>query len=313
MVKDFMRFNPTYFTESVIPRLRRWLMTHRRLHQLLEVPEADQARISGYCLRGQAAVWWTTYTDIHATPATWGEFRQLFLDEYIPIEVQLRLREQFLGLRQGNMSVSQYMDRFRYLMMYAMDVANSERLQIYYFIRGLDERIGGVIVATGAETLQIVYDRALARETYLLQIEEQLDHRTPRDDLQLDHDFSDDRDSRDAQYDYDDGQIDWSREDDQDQTNDQFNNDDHQVVQEIVPIPIQQPRQLYIQNQDQRDRSWGQRSEDQTIWSQDGRKCYRCGQRGHISVNCPGASPVSEIPPTGERTYEMTHSVRKTT
>ncbi|KAK9086078.1 hypothetical protein Sjap_026489 [Stephania japonica] len=155
MVKDFMRFNPTYFTGVSDPEVAgRWLMTHRRLHQLLEVPEADQARISGYCLRGQAAVWWTTYTDIHSTPSTWAEFRQLFLDEYIPTEVQLRLREQFLGLRQGNMSVSQYMDRFRYLMMYAMDVANTERLQIYYFIRGLDERIGGVIVATGAETLR---------------------------------------------------------------------------------------------------------------------------------------------------------------
>ncbi|KAK9109829.1 hypothetical protein Sjap_017889 [Stephania japonica] len=137
MVKDFMRFNPTYFTGVSDPEVGgRWLMTHRRLHQLLEVPEADQARISGYCLRGQAAVWWTTYTDIHSTPSTWAEFRQLFLDEYIPTEVQLRLREQFLGLRQGTMSVSQYMDRFRYLMMYAMDVANTERLQIYYFIRG---------------------------------------------------------------------------------------------------------------------------------------------------------------------------------
>ncbi|KAK9109079.1 hypothetical protein Sjap_017139 [Stephania japonica] len=262
MVKDFMRFNPTYFTESVIPRLRRWLMTHRRLHQLLEVPEADQARISGYCLRGQAAVWWTTYTDIHSTPSTWAEFRQSFLDEYIPTEVQLRLREQFLGLRQGTMSVSQYMDRFRYLMMYAMDVANTERLQIYYFIRGLDERIGGVIVATGAETLQSVYDRALARETYLRHRGElgdksgqsshsdqrpkrrraqsssqEQDFRARRVRWQQDHDFINDRDSRNDQYDYDDEQINWSREDDQDQTDDQFSNDDCQTVHEIVPIP----------------------------------------------------------------------------
>ncbi|KAK9102090.1 hypothetical protein Sjap_019344 [Stephania japonica] len=72
-----------------------------------------------------------------------------------------------------------------------------------------------------------------------------------------DHDFINDRDLRNDQYDYDDGQIDWSREDDQDQTDDQFNNDDRQVVHEIVPIPIQQPRQSYRQNQDQRDRSWG--------------------------------------------------------
>ncbi|KAK9154819.1 hypothetical protein Sjap_002299 [Stephania japonica] len=139
------------------------------------------------------------------------------------------------------MSVSQYMDRFRYLIMYAMDVANTERLQIYYFIRGLDERIGGVIVATGAETLQIVYDRALARETYLRHRVElgdgfglsswsdhrpkrqrnqsssqEQDFRARRVRWQQDHDFINDRDLRNDQYDYDDGQIDWSREDDRD-------------------------------------------------------------------------------------------------
>ncbi|KAK9116431.1 hypothetical protein Sjap_015378 [Stephania japonica] len=93
MVKDFMRFNPTYFTGVGDPEIAGcWLMTHQRLHQLLKVPEADQVRISGYYLRGQAEVWWTTYTDTHSTPSTWAEFRQIFLDEYIPTEVQARER-----------------------------------------------------------------------------------------------------------------------------------------------------------------------------------------------------------------------------
>ncbi|KAK9085882.1 hypothetical protein Sjap_026293 [Stephania japonica] len=64
---------------------------------------------------------------------------------------------------------------------------------------------------------------------------EQSDHRAPRDDLQLDQDFSDDRDSRYDQHKYDDGQTDLSREDDQDQTDDQFSDHDYQVVHEIVP------------------------------------------------------------------------------
>ncbi|KAK9109810.1 hypothetical protein Sjap_017870 [Stephania japonica] len=306
MVKDFMRFNPTYFTGVSDPEVAgRWLMTHRRLHQLLEVPEIDQAHISGYCLRGQVAVWWTTYTDINGTPATWGEFRQLFLDEYIPTEVQIRLREQFLSLRQGTMSISQYMDRFRYLMMYAMDVANTERLQIYYFIRGLDERIGGVIVMTGAETLQIVYDRALARKTYLR-------HRGELGDGSGQSSRSDQRPKRPRD------QLDRQRHDQgrRDRRFEQQRGDERQVVYVAAPAQFEQPRQCV---RDGGGRGRGQRGRgrdraqvhkvSQSDW-QDTRRCFRCHQVRHIQINCPMSASSSR--PQIEAARERVHAAIST-
>ncbi|KAK9159932.1 hypothetical protein Syun_006273 [Stephania yunnanensis] len=170
LVREFMKFQPGYFYGGGDPEAGgKWIVSHERFHKLMRNDDRVQARLSGACLRGNAAVWWMTYLDIHPEPATWAEFRELFYDEFIPMPVRLRLREDFLALRQGNRSLMQYMEQDRYLLRFSMDVAGTETLQIYYFVRGVDERIADAIVSTGATTLQEVYDRALSYETLLLE------------------------------------------------------------------------------------------------------------------------------------------------
>ncbi|KAK9106712.1 hypothetical protein Syun_022723 [Stephania yunnanensis] len=61
--------------------------------------------------------------------------------KYTPIEIQLRLRDKLLTLRQGGRTVSQYMERFTCQLTFAMDVAETERLQAHYFIRGFRPEI----------------------------------------------------------------------------------------------------------------------------------------------------------------------------
>ncbi|KAK9140003.1 hypothetical protein Scep_009684 [Stephania cephalantha] len=63
------------------------------------------------------------------------------LRRYTPIEIQMRLIDEFLTLRQGGRTVSQYMERFTYRLTFAMDVAETERLQVHYFIRGFRPEI----------------------------------------------------------------------------------------------------------------------------------------------------------------------------
>ncbi|KAK9162437.1 hypothetical protein Syun_003339 [Stephania yunnanensis] len=63
----------------------------------------------------------------------------------------------------------QYIERFRHLFQFSLDVAGTERLHIYYFTRGVDDRIASAVVSTGATTLLEIFDGALAHETYLLQ------------------------------------------------------------------------------------------------------------------------------------------------
>ncbi|KAK9136233.1 hypothetical protein Syun_015563 [Stephania yunnanensis] len=109
LLREFLKFQPGFFYGGGDPEAAgRWIVSHQHLHKLMRNDETVQARLSGACLRGHAAVWWTTYTDNHPEPTTWAEFRELFYDQYIPMEVRLRLREEFLSSRQGSRTVMRY-------------------------------------------------------------------------------------------------------------------------------------------------------------------------------------------------------------
>ncbi|KAK9092221.1 hypothetical protein Syun_027132 [Stephania yunnanensis] len=154
LLREFLKFKPDFFHGGGDPEVAgRWILSHQRFHKLMRNDEAVQARLSGACLRGSAAVWWTTYTDTHPEPTTWAEFRELFYDQFIPMEVSRGPREEFLSLKQGSRTLLQYMERYRILLQFALDVAGTERLQIYYFTRGVDDRIASAIVSSGATTL----------------------------------------------------------------------------------------------------------------------------------------------------------------
>jgi hypothetical protein len=59
---------------------------------------------------------------------TWAEFATQFRNYHIPIVLMKIKKKEFLSLKQGSMSVSEYRDRFIQLSTYAPDeVAEDER------------------------------------------------------------------------------------------------------------------------------------------------------------------------------------------
>jgi hypothetical protein len=74
------------------------------------------------CLEELTAEWWNAYTVAHATPntITWQEFKDHFHVHHVPSgTIKLKQRE-FLALKQGNMSVNEYIDKFIQLSLYAV-------------------------------------------------------------------------------------------------------------------------------------------------------------------------------------------------
>ena len=65
-------------------------------------------------LEGSAADWWDAYTAAHAdaNTITWDEFRKSFREHLVPAGVIKLKQKEFLALKQGNMSVSEYRDKF---------------------------------------------------------------------------------------------------------------------------------------------------------------------------------------------------------
>jgi hypothetical protein len=69
-------------------------------------------------------------------PNTWAEFSTQFRNYHIPTGL-MKIKKGFLSLKQGNMSVGEYGDKFIQLLRYAPDeVADDERKE-KHFMEGL--------------------------------------------------------------------------------------------------------------------------------------------------------------------------------
>jgi hypothetical protein len=100
-------------------------------------------------LTGPAADWWDSYTAAHdaANTITWAEFTAQFRNYHIPAGLMMIKKKEFLPLKQGNMLVSEYHDKFIQLSWYAPDeVADDEQKQ-EHFIEGLHGLLQYALVA----------------------------------------------------------------------------------------------------------------------------------------------------------------------
>jgi hypothetical protein len=83
----------------------------------------------GPCLlRGAAQSWWESYLATHADPEaiTWVEFRENFRHYHVPEGLMIVRKEEFLALKQGPLSISQYRDKFLQLSRYAPKDVNTD-------------------------------------------------------------------------------------------------------------------------------------------------------------------------------------------
>jgi hypothetical protein len=90
-------------------------------------------------LEGAASDWWDAFTVAHtnADAITLQEFQVNFRAHHIPSRIMKLKKEEFLSLTQGNMTVSEYRDRFTQLSRYAPEEADTDEKRQERFLEGL--------------------------------------------------------------------------------------------------------------------------------------------------------------------------------
>jgi hypothetical protein len=80
-------------------------------------------------LLGAALEWWNSYIDEHEQPQSivWKEFKDNFISHYIPVSTMKLKRKEFLNLKQEQMIVTEYRDKFLQLSKYAPKSAESDK------------------------------------------------------------------------------------------------------------------------------------------------------------------------------------------
>ena len=77
---------------------------------------------------------------------TWAEFHDLFMGKYFPNTARHTKAREFLELKQGTMTVIEYVARFTELALFADDYVATDMAKVRRFENGLKLSIRGRIV-----------------------------------------------------------------------------------------------------------------------------------------------------------------------
>ena len=113
----------------------------QRTLEVMHVSGRETVELAAYRFKGEAIYWyedWKRSRGIDAPPVTWKEFKEAFIDHYLPYETRQARADQFLNLRQGNTSVREYSLRFNSLSRYAPNVIVTMDDRVHRYVDGLD-------------------------------------------------------------------------------------------------------------------------------------------------------------------------------
>jgi hypothetical protein len=143
-----------------------WLCTVERELHTTQCDDWEKVMYGPRLLRGTAQSWWESYLATHANPdtITWEEFRGSFRQYHVPAGLMMVKKEEFLALKQGSSSVSEYRDRFLQLSRYAPEDVNTDTKRQYRFLRGLVDPLQYQLMNHTFPTFQHLIDRAIMTE-----------------------------------------------------------------------------------------------------------------------------------------------------
>jgi hypothetical protein len=160
-----MSHKPPTLSNSTDPlQVDDWLKYVDKMLNTAQCLDREKVLYASGRLTGPAADWWDAYCAAHAAvnTITWVEFSTQFRNYHIP--AGLIKKKEFLSLKHGSMSVSEYRDKFIQLSRYApRDVEDYEKKQ-ELFLEGLIGPLQYQLISHTFLSFQRLLDKAIAVE-----------------------------------------------------------------------------------------------------------------------------------------------------
>ena len=121
-----------------------WFMQIKNVLEAMEITsDMTRIRLAAFQLEGEAQVWWKwarASRDLEVM--TWAKFQELFMGKYFPDTARHAKAQEFLELKQGVMTVMDYVDRFTELARFADDYMATDMAKVRRFENGPKLSIG---------------------------------------------------------------------------------------------------------------------------------------------------------------------------
>ena len=149
-LQRFRAHHPPTFIGGGYPMVvDNWFMQIENVLEAMEITsDTTRIRLATFQLEGEARVWWRwarTSRDLEVM--TWAEFQELFIGKYFSDTARHAKAQEFLELKQGTMTVMEYVARFTELACYADDYVATDMAKVRRFENGLKLSIRGRIVS----------------------------------------------------------------------------------------------------------------------------------------------------------------------
>ncbi|XP_075507451.1 uncharacterized protein LOC142544276 [Primulina tabacum] len=162
----FQRLNPPEFMGSTNPSVaEKWIKSLESIFSYLYMEDADKVTCAIFLLTKHARIWWeSARVVLPAIPLTWDTFKSIFYNKYFSKDVRAKKASDFLNLKQGTMSMTEYIQQFEAGVQYVPYIAQDDTSKGEHFMRGLRSEIKRDVRMSKVATYGEIVERTLMAE-----------------------------------------------------------------------------------------------------------------------------------------------------
>jgi hypothetical protein len=126
---DFQHTKPPTFSHVVeLMDADDWLKSIEKKLQVVQCNNRETVLLASHQLSGPIADWWDAYVEAHEEleSINWPEFRAALRAHHVPQGVIKLKKKEFQDLKQGSISVNEYVTKFIQLSRYAPHEVNTD-------------------------------------------------------------------------------------------------------------------------------------------------------------------------------------------
>jgi hypothetical protein len=126
----------------------------------------EKVLLASHQLSDHTADWWDAYVEAHEEPESinWPKFRAAFRAHHVPQGVIKLKKKEFQDLKQGSMSVNEYVTKFTPLSRYAPYEVKTDEEKLECFLNVLNDGLTYALEAQDFENFQGMVNKALVLE-----------------------------------------------------------------------------------------------------------------------------------------------------
>src|SRR5574338_1378114 len=153
-------------TEGVMG-VQTWLRTLERIFADMQINDQRKRQIASRRLKGATLDWWEVIiTGRPENEITWDQFKDMLEARFVPATAKATLLEEFIRLRQGSMSVTEYTQKFESLSKYGTMLIGNEESKNSRFIQGLNAGLSRAMLPYNDKTFDQVINLTLSFEQH---------------------------------------------------------------------------------------------------------------------------------------------------